>query len=369
MWRALLLCLCCLGLPLPGWAATCAWPAWESFRQHLVSDDGRVIDPSSPRLITTSEGQSYGLFFALVGNDRASFARLLRWTVDNLAGGDLERRLPAWLWGRHDDGRWAVLDANNASDSDLWIAYSLLEAGRLWQVPEYRRLGLALLWRSAAQTLRPMPQLGLMLLPGDIGFESEAGWRLNPSYLPPQLLDRFALEAPVWADLASASRRLLLASAPRGLAPDWLLWRRDGQPAADPEHGEEGDYDAIRVYLWLGMLAPDAAERAALQQHFAPMARLTAERGRPPERIDVASGSAEGGGPPGFSAALLPLLAALDPPALAAQRARLKAEPLADDAYYNRVLALYGEGWDQGFYRFDKDGRLLPAWQTAPCKN
>jgi endoglucanase len=30
-----------------------------------------VIDPSDARKITTSEGQSYGLFFALAANDRA----------------------------------------------------------------------------------------------------------------------------------------------------------------------------------------------------------------------------------------------------------------------------------------------------------
>lgn len=369
MWGRLLLCLGCLALSSGAVAAGCAWPAWEDFRKTLVSADGRVVDPSSPRRISTSEGQSYALFFALVGNDREGFARLLRWTENNLAGGDLARRLPAWLWGRGDDGRWTVLDRNNASDSDLWIAYSLLEAGRLWGEPAYTRRGEALLWRSAVQTVRPLPRLGPMLLPGDIGFESAEGWRLNPSYLPPQLLERFAALAPVWGDLAAAGRRLLLSGSPRGLAPDWLLWRQDGSPGADPDHGSEGDYDAIRVYLWLGMLAVDAPEREALLRHFAPMARLTAERGLPPERIDAQGGGAEGNGPAGFSAALLPLLAALDPAALQAQRGRLQREPPAADAYYDRVLALFGQGWDQGFYRFDREGRLLPAWQDRRCKD
>lgn len=359
LFRALLLA----ALSLPAAAADCAWPAWDAFRAALVSADGRVIDPSSPRRISTSEGQAYALFFALVADDRDGFARLLRWTENNLAGGDLRRHLPAWLWGRADDGQWQVLDANNASDADLWLAYSLLEAGRLWQRPDYARLGQDLLWRSAAQTLQPLPGLGLMLLPGDQGFVAEAGWRLNPSYLPPQLLERFAAIAPVWAELAGNARRLLREGSPHGLAPDWLLWRRAQGWAADPEHGREGDYDAIRVYLWVGMLAADAPGRAELQRHFAPMAALTAARGAPPERIDAGDGRAEGQGGAGFSAALLPLLASLDPAAHASQRARLAQQPAAAQAYYDQVLGLFGGGWDAGRFRFAADGRLLPAWE------
>ena len=36
--------------------------------------------PAEGRRITTSEGQSYALFFALVNDDRETFARLLDWT-------------------------------------------------------------------------------------------------------------------------------------------------------------------------------------------------------------------------------------------------------------------------------------------------
>jgi endo-1,4-beta-D-glucanase Y len=34
-------------------------------------------------------------------------------------------------------------------DSDLWIAWALLEAGRLWQTPQYTEVGKALLARIA----------------------------------------------------------------------------------------------------------------------------------------------------------------------------------------------------------------------------
>ena len=355
-------------LPQVASAAACDWPAWDSYKKAMMSPDGRIIDRSSAQMITTSEGQSYGLFFALVGNDPSSFAKILAWTRNNLAGGDLDMHLPAWQWGRSKAGNWQILDSNNASDADLWIAYSLLEAGRLWQWPAYVAQGQNMLWRSAAQSLRKLPGLGVMLLPGDAGFDSAQGWRLNPSYMPPQLLARFAQISPVWAELASNQQRLLLEGSPKGFAPDWLLWNTDGGWAADTKEGSAGDYDAIRVYLWVGMLAQDAANRQTLQQHFAPMVNLTQTLGYPPESVDALTGTYTGTGPVGFSGALLPLLASADSPALAVQQARVQQEPPAADAYYNQSLLLFGQGWDQQRYRFDKDGRLSPAWANT-CKN
>lgn len=114
-------------------AESAAWPAWGSFKNNLINHDGRVIDYSSETNKTTSEGQAYALFFALVANDRAMFDKLLNRTERNLTANDLSSRLPAWSWGKNDDERWGILDNNSASDADLWIAYTLGEAGRLWE--------------------------------------------------------------------------------------------------------------------------------------------------------------------------------------------------------------------------------------------
>lgn len=348
-------------------AAASCWPAWEQFKTDLISADGRVIDPAQGR-ISTSEGQAYGLFFALVANDRERFQQLLAWTENNLAGGNISKHLPAWKWGQDKQGTWRVLDSNNASDADLWMAYSLLEAGRLWAVAEYRELAIEILWRIAAQTLRPLPGLGVMLLPGDRGFVTAQGTRLNTSYLPPQILERFTELAPLWDELANNSRKLLLQSAPKGLAPDWLLWRDNGSVARDPVNGAKGSYDAIRVYLWLGMLDPAARERKALLERYRPMATLTLKGGVPPETVNVETGEGSGQGPVGFSAAMLPLLAALnEKDGLHQQRQRLLQSPAS--GYYNRVLGLFGQGWDERRYRFDAKGWLIPGWENARCED
>ena len=110
------------------------WTLWNSYAAHFIDAQGRVIDPQGGGR-TTSEGQSYAMFFALVNNDQARFERLLKWTQTNLAQGDLATHLPAWLWGKTKEGEWKILDPNPASDADVWIAYSLVEAGRLWNKP------------------------------------------------------------------------------------------------------------------------------------------------------------------------------------------------------------------------------------------
>ena len=99
--------------------AACTWPAWEQFKKDYISQEGRVIDPSDARKITTSEGQSYGMFFALAANDRAAFDNLLDWTQNNLAQGSLKENLPAWLWGKKENSKWEVLDSNSASAKNL----------------------------------------------------------------------------------------------------------------------------------------------------------------------------------------------------------------------------------------------------------
>jgi endoglucanase len=98
------------------------------------------------------------------------------------------------------------------------------------------------------------------------------------------------------------------------------------------------------------------------------MVAATTQAGLPPESVDAHNGKLSGHGPAGFSAALLPLLAnaSADPTALEAQRKRLREQPVDAQAYYNQVLAMFGQGWDEARYRFDNQGRLLPAW-SAPC--
>ena len=59
----------------------------------------------------------------------------------------------------------------------------------------------------------------------------------------------------------------------------------------DSQKGSVGSYDAIRVYLWLGMLDKDAPGRARLIEHFKPMLDLTVRLGHVPEKVDTITGT------------------------------------------------------------------------------
>jgi endoglucanase len=345
------------------------WPAWDTFRKQFVSADGRVVDASSPRSLTVSEGQAYALFFALLANDRSSFELILRWTEENLCAGDMTARLPAWQWGRGDDNTWGVLDPNSASDADLWLAYTLGEAGRLWANKRYHALSTLLAARILREEAVDLPGLGLCVLPGPKGFVlSPTAWRLNPSYFPLQIMQWFVATQPdaAWKAIYASSLKIILAAAPMGVVSDWIIYDVQQGFQIDrqgPEKGQ-GAYNAIRVYLWAGMLHPKAFAYQKLIKTLAPMAQYVREKGYPPESIDVLTMQSSREGSTGFSAALVPFLRSLgDKSALQMQLHRLEARPVKSDLYYENALKLFGMGWHDGQYRFSPEGYLLPRWR------
>lgn len=347
-------------------AAPCDWPLWEHFLGRHVQADGRVIDFEQESHPSTSEGQAYAAFFALVADDREAFSRVWGWTRDNLMPGRDTMGLPAWRWGRRDGDGWGILDANSASDADLWLAYALLEAGRLWDKPDYAREGERILSAIAHRETTRIEGLGWMLLPAPVGFDLKGGaWRLNPSYLPLPLLRRAGSVSgdPRWSEIANNSVRILKEASPLGYAPDWLVFDPQKNPAVRPdiEAGTTGSYDAIRVYLWAGVTAPDDPLRPAMLEASRGMRDARLLDGVP-ERVDVASGEYFGRAPAGFGAALLPYRQ--DQTLTHGGSGSPGESPGGGSplAYYDLVLQMFGLGWMEGRYRFSQNGLLmLPA--------
>jgi len=372
-WRRLGVIACALLTVTSARAATAecdTWPQWQRFKQLYVSGDGRVIDASSTRQVTVSEGQSYALLFALIANDPAMYAKILRWTQNNLSGADLTRTLPAWQWGRSDAGTWGVLDQNSASDADLWIAYSLLQAGSLWHDASYRALGQSMSDRILAEEVAWVPGLGPTLLPAPKGFVEHQTWRLNASYLPLQVLRAIGRSSGnrVWRQLLESSQKVIVASARHGAAADWIGYRQPDGFVTDSQTQGIGGYDAIRVYLWAGTLSDSDPALKLLSRQFASVIALAAARPSAPEILDTDTLRAHGDGSPGFSAALMPLLSRANAQAaLQAYHTHVSESALqSDQHYYSDALSLFGLGWIEGRYRFDGNGELKPQW-TVPC--
>lgn len=366
-------------------AAACPvdWPQWQRFAERWVQADGRVLESALVKNHSSSEGQSYALFFSLVANDQERFDKIWRWSRENLAGNDPQNILPAWLWGQGKDGIWRVQDANSASDADLWFVYALLEADRLWHKPEYRADAMALLAQIKAKETTELPGLGPVLLPGPIGF-SQIGelWRINPSYQPLPLLRRLQVVDPQgpWQAIAELTPRLQSEAGGHSFAVDWLGYREvsatEGLFARDPEKGDVGSYDAIRVYLWAGMTDPADPLAKPLLDSLRGMARATASSGLPPEKVDVRNGAIEGRGHFGFSAALVPYFHAQNQPLLeteqykraAAELQQALSEPTRPGelpAYYNIMLGLFGLGWVEKRFVFRTDGSVQLFWESA----
>ncbi|MGB0211326.1 cellulose synthase complex periplasmic endoglucanase BcsZ [Algiphilus sp.] len=348
-----------------------SWPLWDRFADGFIQDDGRVVDWTD-NARTVSEAQAYGLFFALVANDRTRFARILAWTGDNLAGGDLGQHLPAWLWGQHpENGNWQVLDPNPASDANLFIAYSLLEAARLWERPEYRRLAEQLLAMVRERETAVIDSRHV-LLPGPEGFVSDGTARLNPSYVPPFQLHYLAqhdADGP-WAAILAESVQALDVIAPNGLPPDWVQLGEGGY-RPDPEHGTRGSYDAIRVFLWAAMEVPGLPILDRMRGSLIPAVRIITGNGVMPEKWDVASAALSGEGPPGFQLVAATWLDSMgyddiaDRFAARAENQRVRGLYGQPARYYDQVLALFANGLREGRFRFRADGSLIPAWETS----
>ena len=214
--------------------------------------------------------------------------------------------------------------------------------------------------RIASEEVVKVPGLGSMLLPGKVGFAEESVWRFNPSYLPPQLASYFTRFGAPWTTLRETNLRLLLETAPKGFSPNWVKYQKKGGWQLSQDASLIGSYDAIRVYLWVGMMNDNDPQKARLLARFKPMATTTIKQGLPPEKVDVATGKRTGNGPVGFSASLLPFLQNRD--AQAVQRQHVADRFPDNNAYYSYVLTLFGQGWDQHRFRFTVQGELLPDW-------
>lgn len=359
------------------------WPLWSEFLKFFVTADGRVIYSFPPKADSVSEGQSYAMFFALIANDPLNFEKIWRWTVRNMFANDLDTRLPAWLWGQAEDGTWKVLDGHSASDSDVWIAYLLLEAGRLWQRPDYTAEGHKVLATIEKYLILDLPNFGKMLSSGRVSFvEPDDLWRLNPSYLPIPLLRRLAELRPngPWTEIALNTPRLLKATSPKGFAADWVSYVRPKSGKAyfgiDELGGDRGSYDAIRVYLWAGMTAKEDPLASEVLKTIPGMQAYIAANRQPPENVLVSTGTVSGQAPFGFSAAVLPYLKALGATQLfdeQAQRARKMQVASASDRrmfpvrppYYDYALSLFGFGWTEGRYQFLKNGQAKFHWEKS----
>jgi len=224
---------------------------WPAYKMAFMASDGRIIDTGNHH-VSHSEGQGYGMLFAVNADDPSSFEKIWQWTHQHL-----QIRDDALLAWRYQPGS-GVTDINNASDGDILVAWALLQAGQRWKKSHYIDDSRQILQDIRNKLIRPWRELEI-LLPGVMGFErGPDDYTVNLSYwIFPAFRDFQIYDpSPQWSALEQSGLQLIRQSrfGRWQLPPDWLRLDQSVQPAPDrpPRFG----YDAIRVPLhlsWAGI--------------------------------------------------------------------------------------------------------------------
>ena len=234
--------------------------SWTTYKSQFV-DAGRVIDTGNQG-ISHSEGQGYGLLFAVFANDKKQFKKIWRWTQQTLQRDD---QLFSWQYTptkqrKCDDS--CITDSNNATDGDILIAWALLEAHQKWGVQAYLDQALTIL--DPIKTKLIKDKFGYQLiLPGEFGFEQPDGSiQINLSYWVFPALDLFSdiTNDPIWTDVYQSGVDLMKVSrfGDWQLPPDWAIISDDGITLNGALSSDYG-YNACRLPIYL-MLAKDNNE-------------------------------------------------------------------------------------------------------------
>jgi len=221
---------------------------WQDYQHAFIRPDGRVIDVGNGG-ISHTEGQGYGMLLAVAANDRATFDRLWQWTRAHLS-----RPNDPFFSFRWDDRQSPLVsDPNNATDGELLMAWALARADRRWHVVEYRQAALILATAIRTELLRPNP-IGVLLLPGMVGFEHPGYITVNPSYwIFPAFAELNRIDpSPQWDELEKSGLELLARGrfGNAGLPPDWANVTTEGKIELGAEDFSRFSFDVVRVPLY-----------------------------------------------------------------------------------------------------------------------
>ena len=235
-------------------APSCPGADWARFRAAFIAADGAVLDPAQG--FVHSEAIGFSALLAVRFNDRATYDALIDFAERHLRRAD---GLHTWSWLNG-----AALDANNATDGDIFLAWARLEAHQRWATAVPTRD------IEALKTMIVTDGANTLLLPGGVGFQREDGAIiLNPSYWVFPALRAFArfTSDRVWSKLFATGLRLIESSAagPFHAAPDWTIW--PGMEARDAS--TVSGYDAMRIPLYTAWAGVRSQTAVAMVQGWA----------------------------------------------------------------------------------------------------
>ncbi len=256
-------------------------PGWQNYKTRFLLPEGRIIDTANGD-VSHTEGQGWGMFLAVQFDDRRTFDRIWQWTEANLARPDIA--LNAWRYDPH--AQPPVADNNNATDGDLFVAWSLQLAADRWGDDRYAQRSDAI--RGAIRD-HLIDNIGgyEILLPGLEGFRQEGYADINLSYWVIPALRDFAARYPdePWQVVIDSGRQLLERAqfGSEQLPADWLRLQTSGELTPAERWPPRFGFENIRTplyFTWGGARNVGTLEN---------IARFW-DQSAPPAWIDVTSG-------------------------------------------------------------------------------
>jgi len=239
--------------------------SWSEYKTDFIAKDGRVIDRVNGA-VTHSEGIGYAMYFAIRSNDLETFKRINNWYKNNLKKN--EYGLVSWKWGKDKDGSWHVLDTNNASDGDLWIAYDNLLMYEITKELSYKNDAL-LIMKSIKKQLIVKYDESLYLLPGKLGFNTKDSLEINLSYYLFFIFDKFKEydSDEIWTQVKNDGVALLYKSRFTSLSlnADWIKIDKHNGKISTSKTNSFG-YDALRIPF--NILKSDIQNKAKLLEPY-----------------------------------------------------------------------------------------------------
>jgi len=267
---------------------TCRAGAWGDFKKQFLQQDGRIIDRENSS-ISHSEGQGYGLIVSWSKDDKETFYKIWNWTKRNLQKrcGD---HLLCWSWGKRPNGKWQVIDYNNATDGDICVAYALFKASEKWRDPELRKEGLNLT-RDIRENLGLKWGDYLVLLPGYYGFTNRDWILVNPSYIFLKAYELFSRvdQKAFWLKAFESGRKIISQArfSDLMLPPDWLCLGQNGSLSLYKQRGYTFGFDAIRVFLFGYYGDSDPASKIKQRHYLQGLAHKIMALGYLPSTVDL----------------------------------------------------------------------------------
>jgi endoglucanase len=270
---------------LPSFALGGHTHEWEAYKKKFISEDGRIIDYFQNSM-SHSEGQGYGLLLSLMNEDRKTFDRVAKWTVNNLQ----VRRdaLFAWAWGKRYNETWSIIDYNNATDGDILIAFALVSAGKKWNHEPFTRLARRIIKDIRTQLAFKESNM-MLLMPGYYGFTEPSGLVLNTGYLVFPAFTRFSVvdHAKFWNRIYSDGLKILKKArfSRFNLPSDWIRIQ-NGTVSVFTAKSPYFGYEAIRLPLY--MIWDDNREQL---EGFSKYLQFVQKSNYLPNRLNLVDGS------------------------------------------------------------------------------